>query len=344
MSEMLGLFMRTFIVLTLITSVSFCDLIDPDEPITVSDQIVSESADLDVPSEELENTVETTAEEAMIIRDGYDPRKDYKMRPGDTISVTMLEDEEIRFDGEISISGLIPLKHIGNILIAGKSADDAEKFIKNEFEEKFYQEATISLSVIKRAAGHIYVYGSVKQPGKIELPPVGDMDIIQAITEAGGPTPYSKPSETKVYRKGGINEERRVMHVDLDQAFKDLTGEGNISLIDNDVVVVPSMTGKNTIFSNDETEVIVTGQVEHPGLVAFQPGEQCTFIRAIFKAGSFTRFAHKRKVKLIQYNDGNREVSEIDAERMIEEGFLDDDIDLSPGDMIIVPEKMFNLR
>ena len=75
----------------------------------------------------------------------------------------------------------------------------------------------------------------------------------------------------------------------------------------------------------------------------FAPGEERTLMRALFKAGGVTKFAKDKAVKLIRYlKDGERDVQMIDAQAIIEEGHLDQDIDLQAGDMLIVPQKMIN--
>jgi protein involved in polysaccharide export with SLBB domain len=84
--------------------------------------------------------------------------------------------------------------------------------------------------------------------------------------------------------------------------------------------------------------------VNTPGIVSFAPGEQRTAMRAIFKAGGFSKFAKKKTVRIIHYGK-NKERTEkkLNAAKIMDEGILDEDVDLTPGDMIIVPQSTITL-
>ena len=91
--------------------------------------------------------------------------------------------------------------------------------------------------------------------------------------------------------------------------------------------------------------VVITLEFPAAPMLIVQSGGTvcCTLLRAVFKAGSFTRFAKKDKVRLIRYGQaGTREVTVVDVERIVDEGFLDEDVELQAGDMIIVDEKRIN--
>jgi len=90
-------------------------------------------------------------------------------------------------------------------------------------------------------------------------------------------------------------------------------------------------------------EVIVLGQVETQGLLSFGGGEPMTLLRLILKAGGFSSFAKKNAVRLIRYDaDGNRTERVIDAAEIFDEGRLEADVPLEPGDLVIVPQKAIN--
>ena len=168
------------------------------------------------------------------------------------------------------------------------------------------------------------------------LPEIGEMTILQLLSEVHGVTTWAEPEKSFVLR------DHKKIAVDIKKAFQEIDGNENIVLKNNDTVVVASITGFDSILSNESVEVIVAGQVRQPGIVEFAPGEQRNFIRAIFKAGNFTKFAKKSKVRVFRYNkDGSREKIVINAEEIIDDGKLDEDIKLESGDMIIVDERRF---
>ena len=187
------------------------------------------------------------------------------------------------------------------------------------------------------------MYGAVKEPGKVNLPPSREMTILQALAQVKGVTTWASPKDAFLLRLDKRANDYKKIPIDINAAFKNIGGKANIALHANDRIVIPSATGTANVLSIEATEVIVTGQVNKPGLVLFAPGEQRTFVRAIFKAGNFTRFAKKTNVRLIRYKKGEkRQVKIIDAEKIIDKGFLNEDFELMAGDMIIVDEKRFN--
>jgi len=271
-------------------------------------------------------------------------RTSYVIRPGDTVSISMAEDADVRFSGEVSTGGLVEVPYLGHVMLVGHTTVSAEAELQKLFLKDLYERATVSVDVIRRAPGKVHVYGAVTHPGKVDLPEAGDMTVLQAIADAGGVSTWASPRDCYVMRETAETGEYRKIMVDVVDAFRKLNGPAHLVLADGDVLFVPSATGLESVISNEAVEIIVTGQVNTPGIVSFAPGERCTLLRAILKAGSFTRFAKSSRVRLIRYGkNASREVKEIDVERIIEEGYLDEDIELLPGDLIIVDMKRINL-
>ena len=265
------------------------------------------------------------------------------LRPGDVISVTMRQDEEVRFEGGIGASGVIILPFLGPYFIAGQTPSAAAAGLQEVLEDRLYEQATVAVSVVKPAPGHIFVYGAVKEPGKVVLPELSQLTVLQALSEVGGITNWAVPEDTYVLRPDPDTGEAQKIAADLTVAFADIGGTSNLRLRPDDIVFVPSAAGTETVLSNEPVEIIVTGEVNRPGIVYFAPGEQRTFIRAVFKAGNFTRYSKGSAVRLIRYEkDGRRTVRKVDADHIIDDGFLEEDFELKPGDMIIVDEKLIN--
>jgi protein involved in polysaccharide export with SLBB domain len=267
------------------------------------------------------------------------------IRPGDLISISMLEDIDVVFNGVVDASGFISLVYLGEVKIIGLRESDCASYLQRLLEKDFYQKATVTVRVIKRAPGVIYIYGAVKEPGAVPLPELGQLTILQAISSVKGITSWASPEICQITRQNPISGEREKFTVNLIAAFREIGGVDDIPLIASDVVFVPSANAElSQVLSNEPYEVIVVGQVNDPGIVSFAPGELRSFMRALFKAGNFTNFAKKKAVRVIRYSkdNKNREVMVVDAEKMIDQGYLELDFELIPGDMIIVDEKLIN--
>ena len=266
------------------------------------------------------------------------------LAPGDTVRIAMMEDPDVSFEGAISITGTVPLPYLREVKIAGITPKDAEKEIAAELLKSLYNRATVSVVLLRRAAGKVYVYGAVKNPGVMELPPAGQVTVMQLISEMGGLTSWADPDRAYILRQHDENEDAERIPVNLNELFSESARQIYVPLEPGDIFFVPGIDGSTQqVMTTDESEVIVVGEVNAPGIILFAPGEQRTVMRAIFKSGGFTKFAKSKEVRLIRYGkDGSRSEQTINVSAVIDDGFLDQDVDLLPGDMLIVPQKMLN--
>jgi protein involved in polysaccharide export with SLBB domain len=86
--------------------------------------------------------------------------------------------------------------------------------------------------------------------------------------------------------------------------------------------------------------VYVIGSVRGPGPQEIPADETYTVSKAIIRAGGFSDFANKRKVKLTRKTG---EALEVDLKRVIEQGRSDEDVVLQPDDQVFVPQRLINM-
>ncbi len=93
-------------------------------------------------------------------------------------------------------------------------------------------------------------------------------------------------------------------------------------------------------------KIYVMGKVRTQGPLVIPEGEIYTVSKAILAVGGFTEFADERKVRLIRRlgSDADK-VKEIivDVKAVLEGGELEKDIEVRPGDRVIVKGKLFNI-
>jgi|SRR6476469_5632782 len=86
-------------------------------------------------------------------------------------------------------------------------------------------------------------------------------------------------------------------------------------------------------------KVYVYGNVKGQGPQEIPADETYTVSKAIIRAGGFSDFANKRKVRVTRKDGKNFTV---DLKRVIEEGHVDEDLVLQPDDQIQVPQRAVN--
>src|ERR1017187_8062343 len=91
--------------------------------------------------------------------------------------------------------------------------------------------------------------------------------------------------------------------------------------------------------------VYIWGQVHNQGALEIQMNENLTAGQAILKAGGLADFASKTKVQVVRgatEAKGQKQIFDLDMEQILEKGKTEKDIVLQPGDLIIVPSRLFN--
>lgn len=263
---------------------------------------------------------------------------------GDLIRIRMAEDPTIGFEGAVSAAGTVPVPYVGEFLIATLTPSQAAKALSEAVRKDLYQQSTFTVTLITKAPGKIYVYGAVRRPGMVDMPPLGNLTVMQVLSYVDGLTSWAAPEDTYILRRTKRGEPPQRIPLNLTEIFANYTplSDSDVALQVDDLICVPGVDGKLN-FSADTCEIIIVGEIGSPGIIYFAPGEQRTLMRAIFKAGGFSKFAKSTAVRLIRYGK-NKERTEqkINASRIIDDGFLIEDVELKPGDMLIVPQKIIN--
>ena len=92
-------------------------------------------------------------------------------------------------------------------------------------------------------------------------------------------------------------------------------------------------------------KIYVAGNVRTPGSQDIPADETYTVGKAIIKAGGFTDFADKRKVRIMRSSgtlSGDKKTLSIDLTDIFEKGLINKDIPVEPEDMIYVPQRLVN--
>ena len=90
--------------------------------------------------------------------------------------------------------------------------------------------------VVKTASGNrVYVIGKVNRPG--EFPLIGPIDVMQALSLAGGATPFADTNGIRILRRDGKRQSSIAFRYNDVERGRKL--EQNILLQSGDTVVVP---------------------------------------------------------------------------------------------------------
>ncbi|MBV8901777.1 MAG: polysaccharide biosynthesis/export family protein [Verrucomicrobia bacterium] len=146
---------------------------------------------------------------------------------------------------------------------------------------------------------------TVSDSGQVEVPYAGKV-------QAAGKTPRELAYDVKRVLEGGLYKKATVL-ISLDRR---------------------TVQSPGTIY--------LTGEVSHQGPLEIPPNEQLTVTTAILRAGGFSDFANRRKVKVLRKIGSGEKVYLVDVKQVLDKARGDLDFTVKPGDVIMVPARIIN--
>lgn len=181
-----------------------------------------------VVAEPVSEVVQSSASQAVEVDSGY------QVGPEDILEISVWKEEGLRKEVLVRPDGGLSFPLIGEIQAVGKTTSQLKKEITLRLE-KFIPDPVVSVSLLKVVGNKIYVIGKVNKPG--EFVAGRYLDVIQALSMAGGLTPFAAENGIKVLRKQDGKD--TVYHFRYSQVKNGEDLEQNIQLRGGDVVVVP---------------------------------------------------------------------------------------------------------
>ncbi len=161
----------------------------------------------------------------------------YSIIPGDVLQVDVWKEDGLDQEVLVLADGTITFPLIGSLQVGGMSPDAVQAAIKEKLA-KYIPDASVTVSV-KAALGHTAsVIGQVTKPGEFVMS--HQLTVMQALSQAGGLTPYADQNRVIILRRvNGVETSIPFPYKDIvngDQLDKDIV------LTPGDVVVVPTVS------------------------------------------------------------------------------------------------------
>lgn len=167
------------------------------------------------------------------------PAADYVLQPMDVLRVQVFQEDDINKQGEVSISQehTIFLPLIKTISLKGKTVRQAEEMIRDLYDKDYIVNPQVSVIVLKYSERSVNVIGAVNAAGRIQFPQEGRLNIVDAISLAGGQNRFADLKRVKLTRKNP-NGGSATQEIDVDVLMK-RGGRDAVHLEKGDVIFVP---------------------------------------------------------------------------------------------------------
>jgi protein involved in polysaccharide export with SLBB domain len=244
----------------------------------------------------------------------------YIVGGGDQLLIDVYGASQQSFDVMVSPEGTILIPNVGAIQVGGSSIEAATARLKSSLgriysgllgsnPNTFLQVRLGNIRSIK-----VSMVGELSKPGTYTLPSFAT--VFNGLFAAGGPNENGSFRMIQVYR-----DSRLVATVDIYEFLSKGDSKANITLRDNDVVIIPPV----------QARVEVIGPVRREGYFEVKPEE--TLADLYIYTGGFTSEAYKDRLTIRRIENNERKV--IDVAQVEFKNFNPKD-----GDEILVGESM----
>ena len=168
-------------------------------------------------------------------RSTYAADDTFVVLPGDVLQISVWKEEGLDREVIVLPDGTVTFPLAGTIKVDGLTPVAVQDMVKDKLA-KLIPDASVSVAV-KAALGHsVNVIGQVAKPGEIVIS--HNLSAMQALSQAGGLTPYASESHIIILRREDGKE------TSIDFPYDDISDgddlDKDITLNPGDVVVVPT--------------------------------------------------------------------------------------------------------
>ena len=162
------------------------------------------------------------------------PEEAYLIEAGDVLEISVWREEDLIKSVIVRPDGGLSFPLVGNVQARGKSIEQLQAEVTEKLK-KYIPDPVVTVAIQQLSGNVIYVIGKVNRPGN--FPVVRNVDVVQALSMAGGMTAYAAANKIRVLRReGGRQTAIPFAYGDIEKGEK---LEQNIVLRAGDVVVVP---------------------------------------------------------------------------------------------------------
>ncbi len=159
---------------------------------------------------------------------------EYEVQPGDVLTITVWKEQDLTGDVLVRPDGGLSFPLVGDLAASGRTVGALREAVVERLQ-RYLPNPVVTVAVKQIGGNAIYVVGKVQRPG--EFPLARPVDVMQALSLAGGTTPYAALNSIVILRReNGRQEALHFRYSDVAHG-KDLSQ--NVLLQSGDTVVVP---------------------------------------------------------------------------------------------------------
>lgn len=165
---------------------------------------------------------------------GEGEEEQYQVQPGDMLFISVWREPELQMEVLVRPDGEISFPLAGELLAAGRSIEALRTELTDRLS-RYIPDLFVTVTIQQILGNKIYVLGQVNQPGEYIMNP--RLDVTQALSLAGGTTPFASLDDIRILRR--VNGREQMLNFNFSQVARGQRLEQNLLLESGDVVLVP---------------------------------------------------------------------------------------------------------
>jgi polysaccharide export outer membrane protein len=161
-------------------------------------------------------------------------RAAYRLQPGDLVTVSVWKEEDLQREVLVRPDGALTFPLAGEIDVDGRTVEELQKLLVERLR-KFVPDPVVTVAVKAIGGNRVYVIGKVNRPGEFAFS--SPLDVMQALSLAGGATPFAQVNDIVILRRD--NGAQRAMPFRYGDVERGKNLQQNFLLQSGDTVVVP---------------------------------------------------------------------------------------------------------
>lgn len=161
-------------------------------------------------------------------------KQPYLIQAGDILEISVWKEEGLQKEVIVRPDGTISFPLVNQLDAAKHTVNELQSQLEKELS-KYIPDPVVTVDVRQLLGNKIYVIGKVNKPGAFTAPSY--IDVVQALSIAGGMTPYAAVDKIKILRRE--NGKLRSIPFEYGDIEKGENLDQDIVLRPGDVIVVP---------------------------------------------------------------------------------------------------------
>jgi polysaccharide export outer membrane protein len=155
------------------------------------------------------------------------------IKPGDTLKITVWKYSDLNANIIVGPDGYISYSFVGDILVAGKTAEDLRQIITQKLDQQYVANPKVDIQM-EAQLSMIFVVGEVIKPGSYAYQP--GLDPLKAVALAGGFTDFAS-FKALIIRRDASGKDLQIK-ADLKRLMKANPDRDQYLLQPGDMVVI----------------------------------------------------------------------------------------------------------